>query len=130
MNYDDRSDFEINMAVMKIELRGQFIEYHEQEVNELLEVAGFDGKSPVVRFTTQLRRGQSFDGCNNPSDAWPIILSTGMDIELAHKDLGGIGTCTIYNPMGTDWQCDFDSNHKALRAAMICFLKMKESENG
>lgn len=69
-----------------------------------------------------------FDPCNNPSDAWPIILHTCMSIELAHSDLGDIGTCTIYNPMGADWQCDFTDNANALRAAMICFLKMKDAE--
>lgn len=68
------------------------------------------------------------DFCNDPAVSWPIILSTGMSVELAHPDLGGIGTCTIYNPMGTDWQCDFDNNDDALWAAMVCFLEMKDSE--
>ena len=68
--------------------------------------------------------------CSNPSDAQSIILETCMTIELAHPELGGVGTNTIYNPRGTDWQCDYEDNEQWLRAAMICYLEMKESENG
>lgn len=113
MNYEEMSDYKINRKVAWL-------------------IFGKDSiirKCPASRDSVIIHgRDGEFDPCNVPNHAWPIILPTGMDIELVHKDLGCTGTCTIYNPMGTDWQCDFDSNDDALRAAMICFLKMKDAE--
>ncbi|AUR93245.1 NinX [Vibrio phage 1.186.O._10N.286.49.E3] len=116
MNYEDMSDFEINKLVA-----GKAFGSHEWVC-----VSSWSDDEFVASLINHTQ--EKFDPCNNPSDAWPIILTTGMSIELAHEDLGGIGTCTIYNSMGTDWYCDFTDNSKALRAAMICFLKMKDSE--
>lgn len=105
MNYDEMSDRAIDHKIV-----GVLYGHNDKDINKFFH------------------RGR-FNYCNNPSDAWPIILSYCMDVELSHPELGDIGTCTIYNPMGTDWQCDFTDNNKALRAAMICFLKMKDAEN-
>ena len=56
------------------------------------------------------------DYCNNPSDAWPIIDSIWWELLLA--DEYGV----------TEWARHMRSNDDKLRAAMICFLKLKESE--
>ena len=71
-----------------------------------------------------------FDPCNNPADAWPIVNASRISIMFD----------------GTDPQCEgehhewcdaisssqkFGIQHQSnpLRAAMIVFLMMKESEN-
>ena len=57
--------------------------------------------------------------CNNPSDAWPVIIANGISL--------------VY--MGGDWEAHalsefgdeaHNTTHKnPLRASMICFLKMR-----
>ena len=123
MNYEEMSDFEINSLVIRILLRGQFIEYHEQEVDELLEIVGFDGASSVARFTTRLGSKQKFDGCNNPSDAWPVIVENKINITY-HSD--GDACAEVFCESTNDWISVVCK--KPLRAAMICFLKMKDAE--
>lgn len=66
-------------------------------------------------------RWTTFDPCNNPADAWPIITSnrigitpgTATDKWAAHHGDWGISIADI-NP---------------LRAAMIVYLQMQESAN-
>ena len=65
---------------------------------------------------------RTFDPCNNPADAWPIITENRIS--------------TIYLDEN-EWGCRGDGdksacraiNSNALRCAMIVFLMMKESEN-
>ncbi|AUR85035.1 NinX [Vibrio phage 1.067.O._10N.261.52.C9] len=66
--------------------------------------------------------------CNNPSDAWPIIIANNISInhgktlvndEWFDKWFVGAGT-----PEAQERTTD---GSKVLRAAMICFLKMKGS---
>lgn len=64
---------------------------------------------------------RTFDPCNNPADAWPII--TENRISIIHLD-------------DNEWGCRGEGdksacraiNSNALRAAMIVFLMMKEVE--
>lgn len=64
---------------------------------------------------------RTFDPCNNPADAWPII--TENRISIIHLD-------------DNEWGCRGDGdksacraiNSNALRCAMIVFLMMKEGE--
>lgn len=63
------------------------------------------------------------DYCNNPSDAWPIITENEMKIDPRRS-----------SPK-LDWMVSRDDQIYAvsknpLRAAMICFLKIKDAENG
>lgn len=70
----------------------------------------------------------NFNPCNNPSDAWKIIVSN----EIGITPHGCWWMASNFNPSSVgDFQVQvmqYDKN--PLRAAMICFLKMKESENG
>jgi hypothetical protein len=111
MNYEGMSRFEINKWVWRLTKTGKTMHCHGPTIYK------------------EATRYNEFNPCGNASDAWPVILSTGMSVELAHPDLCGIGTCTIYNPRGKDWQCDFDNNDDALWAAMVCFLKMKDEQD-
>lgn len=68
-----------------------------------------------------------FDPCNNPADAWPIIV--GKQISLISRCANGewkaqlhLGRDDIFDSYASCW----DKN--PLRAAMIVFLMMKESE--
>lgn len=60
------------------------------------------------------------DFCNSPSDAWPIIVENKIDLLFGLQHItakafkGSVQSATDKNP---------------LRAAMICFLKMKDAEN-
>ena len=61
-----------------------------------------------------------FDPCNNPADAWPVILQSKISIfALDDDDWGARGYNCIIRSI----------NPNPLRAAMELFLKMKESEN-
>ena len=68
-----------------------------------------------------------FDPCNNPADAWPIIV--GKQISLISRCDNGewkaqlhLGRDDIFDSYASCW----DKN--PLRAAMIVFLMMKEGE--
>ncbi|QGF21008.1 NinX protein [Vibrio phage Seahorse] len=60
------------------------------------------------------------DYCNNPSDAWPIIV----DFDITVR--GGGVACVDRNYF--DVPIHVTRNRNPLRAAMICFLKMKDNE--
>lgn len=69
----------------------------------------------------------AMDWCNNPADAWPIIV--GKQISLISRCANGewkaqlhLGRDDIFDSYASCW----DKN--PLRAAMIVFLMMKESE--
>lgn len=128
MDYKLMSDFEINLSALKILCAGQFILYHEQEVDDLLEIAGLDGRLNVVKYTAPSGTVRSFDGCNNPKDAWSIIVDNGISINKWHSTDKN-WTADVEHPMTCD---DFNtievSDENPLRAAMICFLLMKDAE--
>lgn len=61
------------------------------------------------------------DYCNNPADAWPIIISSMISI----RPVGNDGQ--LWEASGMDgMKADYDKN--PLRAAMVVFLTMKEGE--
>jgi len=120
MNYEEMSDLQINSAVLcEVDEKVSMMEYNE-ETDEFFycdadgEGGGFF-KAP--------------DYCNNPSDAWPIIFENKIDI--AHTVGGGV-SCAIFKPNDRGLYQEFYSttDKKPFRAAMICFLKMKDAENG
>lgn len=61
-----------------------------------------------------------FDPCNNPADAWPIIVANRIAVEPSGIGEEWIAHCSQYS-----WVMD-DTN--PLRAAMIVYLMMQESE--
>ena len=117
MNYEEMSDFEINSAVSKlVKFEGLtlLVDEYKEEVT-IVEV--FDWGVKLVG---------KFDPCNNPNDAFPIIVESGislvwMDAKVSYYEAHGINE--------EIWDEDWHSQHtNALRAAMICFLKMKDAE--
>lgn len=67
------------------------------------------------------------DYCNNPSDAWPIITENHISIEL---DEGCLAEAYILESYASGNKADRISciDQNPLRAACICFLKMKDAE--
>lgn len=102
MNYEQMSDFEINKSVAEL-----------LSVN--LGVGSIESGCVVW--------DESFneiDYCNNPSDAWPIITENHIHICFGSElTTAKAFTCTELVEV-------VDKN--PLRAAMICFLKMKDAE--
>ena len=61
------------------------------------------------------------DYCNNPSDAWPIIIENNISISPRNGKaslVGSYGACPH--------ECE---KGKELRTSMICFLEMKDAES-
>lgn len=107
-DYSKMSDFEINKAV------GSAVGYAT-------------GIEPCFEVVIINKTGRPFDPCNNPADAWPIILENKITIfwdggiPVAKTIDGYLGKTPICNNVHVD--------RNPLRAAMIVFLMMKESEN-
>ena len=96
MDYSKLSDFEINKRVFNVVMSGR--SWDKQ------------GKG-------------SFDYCNNPADAWPIILQNKIDLtfgEDVHEVLKG---CCIASRRNLSYTHDYP-----LRAAMIVFLIMHDDK--
>lgn len=107
MNYEDMSDFEVNKIVAMAE---SLIINDDQSMSKRM-------KGSEVR-VNDIVSSWWFDPCNNPSDAWPIIeLIWG---ELMKPPYRGHGT--TWERLIGEYSCG------KLRAAMICFLKMKDAE--
>lgn len=80
------------------------------------------------------------DYCNNPADAWPIIVEN--NISISHVICRYSSTSLSYNPRHLDDSDDVFkiftftgdigdvSSRAALRSAMIVFLMMKDAEKG
>jgi hypothetical protein len=61
----------------------------------------------------------SFDPCNYPGDAWPVIVDNGINIDFEtgfadHWVEGGVHSCAFFG----------DHKGNPLRAAMACYLDM------
>ncbi|MBI6529022.1 DUF2591 family protein [Proteus vulgaris] len=105
--YTELSDFETNKKVA------------DSIGMEFPELSNKDSYKPLTYFTEDGNDILSFDPCNNPADAMPIINEYGISLiyqdrkfQFATND-GNI-ECCIANP---------------LKAAMIIFLCMKDAEN-
>ncbi len=107
-NYAEMSDFEINKLVTKHLLTDGW-KYNEKEKGFIFESDGY-----FYRI---------YDYCNDPSDAWPIIVENGICITSPVVD-GERWRAMIYTSnKNYSW-----SDKNPLRAAMIIFLMMNEDK--
>lgn len=120
-DYSKMGDFEINEAVA--------ISRHP----ELKDWICFDisGRAVFVINDGKLSRAQhgfSFTSC--PSDAWPIIVENKISVMFDRSVECGDSSewCLASSPCDR-YIVDYVSSDKLLRAAMIVYLMMKESEN-
>ena len=106
MVYQEMSDLEINTLVAKaLRLEISFLPF---------------GISEARRRRVRLADGSAFDPCNSWADAGPIIQENRIGI----REYDGWWEARSFAPEYAYCQ------QNPLRAAMIVFLMMKESDNG
>lgn len=111
-DYSKMSDFEINKAVASL-------------IYSKSQTTTPYNHRPDVQVFHLNGTNEFFDYCNNPADAWPIIVDNGISLE-----------CVIVNRHEKTWRAQFKpayvkhhANHKnPLRAAMTVFLMMQEKK--
>lgn len=131
-DYANMSDFEINKRVaisLDIDMHFYIPESEDSfqpgflptELGPIWQTsAGFVGELTVSN-------GNMFNPCNNPADAWPIIDENNITIINDHPGIRyAVNNLNAYR--NGDRGCIVKSHSNGLRAAMIVFLKMKESE--
>lgn len=129
------SDFEINKRVavaLDIDMHFFISESEDSFDSEVLP----SERGPIWQTSAHVVRqytpsnGNCFNPCNNPTDAWPIILEHGISIISAKGEF----ICVPSNSIIDGWTGDnaetiYSSSgvvHKnPLRAAMIVFLEMQ-----
>lgn len=126
-NYSELSDFEINCLVAgslgnisvsrpKDELSGSSVSY-------LVQVSsGLNKVGEIVVCEMEVKK----DFCNNPSDAWPIIVENGITLAFDGSDWWADSYACWVD--GCEWQIEGEISRNPLRAAMIVYLMMKGSE--
>lgn len=121
-DYSKMSDFEINSAVHNYNLSepyslsflgGDRISWVEKNGNEIITDRVPYAKNGV------------HDYCNNPGDAWPIIVENFIAI-LPPENKRDINAAWVAYDDENSEVGKMDPN--PLRAAMICFLMMKDAE--
>lgn len=114
-DYSKMSDYEINWRVA--EEKGLSVD-HNATVTLPQTYCGHDENG--CKYEWSMR-----DYCNNPADAWPIIVENSIVLMPSMKvEKSGLWLCFDVNNSDCDCQ---DKN--PLRAAMIVFLMMKEAGN-
>ena len=120
-NYSKMSDFEINKAVASlIYSRSQTTTPYNHRPD--VQVFHLNGTNEL------------FDYCNNPADAWPIIVANKISIvSLDNKWIAAPVDTVIDGITGDSEVCFYASSDAVfdvnpLRAAMIVFLMMQDGE--
>ena len=108
MNYDDMSDYKINRKIAWLIFGADKIIHRNPKSQSSILMHGMQGE---------------LDYCNNPSDAWSIIIDN--KIGITH----GSRMCSVVTVTENEFIKMPCTSEKILRAAMICFLKMKDAEN-
>jgi hypothetical protein len=118
MDYETASDFEINKAVADIFLPCDYLFDEDKSTVDL--VGDCDVLLAHGMHDTSFKKYGEFDPCNNPSDAWPIIVENRIQIHCWKNDLW-------YCAWGDDGfivEYETEPMESPLRAAMIAFLMM------
>lgn len=120
MDYSKLSDFEINAAV-------------ECERDESYRFMEFDEEKDEFIYCDptgeNCQRIKPRDYCNNPSDAWPIILDSKIDIRFEGGFMNKWEAQHVKHL--DDYDVDIIGNNydkNPLRAAMIVYLMMREAK--
>jgi len=111
--YAEMSDFEINKLVAEKLDEAFLLPYIVtfNDSNEVVYLCEKDGISSIYPIA-------HFDPCNNPSDAWPIILENRINI----KHLSSSDTWVAEESKDI---CVYSINENPLRAAMIVYLMLE-----
>lgn len=127
--YRDKSDFEINKAVA-VAIGAKPFPPERTEFKQC-EIPGLE--NAIIVKITGVKTGP-FDPCNTSADAMPIIIEN--KITVAYDKLYETWCAHVGSVISGDGGWDYsiepvinycDDNY--YRAAMICFLMMKDAEN-
>lgn len=115
-DYSKVSDFEINLRVARIILSGNTISEIERTLTSSVFYENFQGI-------------KTFDPCNNPADAWPVIVENNITI-INDKNCFPRATNDSFLFINDQFDdCIHWCDRNPLKAAMIVFLMMQESKN-
>ena len=126
MNYEEMSDFEINKLVAKAngkkvpsesEIKSSPYLSKDGDTLHSLNCDGARVQDTIIH-----------DYCNNPNDAFPIILDNGISIMAYEDGVYWQAMSPFDSPLMEKSTSFFFGGKNPLRAAMICFLKMKGEE--
>lgn len=126
MKYEEMCDFEINRKLAEL-LHSPSEPYciiHNEVWHK--SIGHIIGSIPngAFKFLNDDRWWVPFpDYCNNPSDAWPIIVDNEINLDPRR-------TIKKLPWMASASDQIYATDKNPLRAAMICFLKIKDSEGG
>ena len=119
-NYETMSDFEVNRAVA-CRLDGNDLDIFGRPMFASDCYFSVPSGSSVEWHQFGCDGSKLFDPCNNPSDAWPIILANRINVYASE------------GPDFMPWMAGRDgfmvSNKNPLRAAMIVFIMMQEQKS-
>lgn len=142
-DYSKMSNDEINDLVIDRLVASGDLTYDHDDCSGKLYVSGGwcwgagvktnlfkDGKPFITH-----HNGRKLDFCNNPADAWPIIIENGISIVRLDKNwLCAPIDEAIDGITGDSEVCFYASkgvvDNKPFRAAMIVFLMMREESDG
>lgn len=115
MDYSALSDQKINLMVAKI-------------MHKNLKVIESTTRYPSACVFSEEHPYSWVDYCNNPADAWPIIVGNGISLYHNHGSWQAeMEYSAPIGAFGTDEICSKFVDHKnPLRAAMVVFLMMQE----
>jgi hypothetical protein len=110
MNYSELSDMEIN-ALVGISVSAPDAKIAKRLGGSVIDISGFTFDIP--------------DYCNNPKDAWPIILENHISLMKRGFDICWDASAVSLNKKGCTIRETDDEN--PLRAAMIVYLMINEA---
>lgn len=124
-DYSKLSNFEINKLVAEVFYSGMTIN-HPREIN--ITAVNPENAPVIVGYPDSLWK----DYCNNPSDAWPIIVKEGISIAFDTNEDEWLAWGDFeFDQCGWDMINEptlYHSHANPLRAAMIVFLQMQENK--
>lgn len=130
-DYSKMSDFEINSAVHNALMQEPYkIEFLGND-----KIRWVRGSTDVTTGKVAYSNNSLKDYCNNPADAWPIIVANLIEVspdydftDESEQELHATGLWTAKH-VEVDGKSYYQSHQNPLRAAMIAFLMMQESKN-
>lgn len=130
-DYSKMSDFEINSAVHNALMKEPYkIEFLGND-----RIRWVRGSTNVTTGKVEYSKKSLKDYCNNPADAWTIIVGNKISIVSLDNKWIAAPVDTVIDGITGDSEVCFYASYDAvsdvnpLRAAMIVFLMMQESKN-
>lgn len=121
-DYSKMSDFEVNKSVASL-------------IYSKSQTTTPYNHRPDVQVFHLNGTNELFDYCNNPADAWPIIVGNKISIVSLDNKWIAAPVDTVIDGITGDSEVCFYASYDAvsdvnpLRAAMIVFLMIQESKN-